>query len=125
MASISGLTAYADYSSMYGYSTGVQENSSDVTAEKLQSTLESTDLKNASDEELLDACKTFENYLVEQVMKESENMIKALKNDDDEDDYLSKFGDTLMQEYSKMITDSGSLGIAQKLYDSLKRNQGL
>ncbi len=71
------------------------------------------------DETLLEACKSFETYLVEQVYKEME---KTVKDEEDENEYLSCFGDTLIQEYAKLTTESGNLGLAQKLYESIKNN---
>jgi len=78
------------------------------------------DLTNASDEELMDVCKSFEAYLLEHVLKDVKEAIVPKK--DDENPYLNMFGDNLYQEYSKMIADSGQLGIAQKLFESMKRN---
>ena len=46
-----------------------------------------------------------------------------MKDDEEEkNDYLTQFGDMLYEEYAQEATDSGSLGIAQMLYDSMKRN---
>lgn len=95
-----------------------QTNSSDnVSADKLQSTL-SGDITNATDDELMDVCKDFESYFVEMVMKE----MKKTVHSSEENEYTEYFGDTLYQEYAKNITDSGSIGLAQTLYDSMKRN---
>ena len=38
---------------------------------------------------------------------------------------MSTFGDNLLQQYAGIITEKGELGIAQKLFDSMKRNQGV
>lgn len=74
---------------------------------------------DTDDETLMEACKGFETYLVEQVYKEME---KSVKNEEEENEYLSCFGDTLIQEYAKATTESGSLGLAQKLFQSIKNN---
>ncbi len=76
--------------------------------------------KTASDEELMEACKSFESYLLEQVFKGMEKTI--LKDEEEENDYMAQFGDKLYEEYAKQATESGSLGIAQMLYESMKRN---
>jgi peptidoglycan hydrolase FlgJ len=76
--------------------------------------------ENATDEELMEACKSFESYLLEQVFKGMEKTI--IKNEEEENDYLAQFGDKLYEEYAKSASESGSLGIAQLLYDSMKRN---
>lgn len=120
MSSISDITGYYDYGSVYGYSTGTTKGSTSAIA--LESTLNSTDLDTATDDELMDVCKSFEAYFVEQVMKEAKKMVQS---DEDENTYLQYFGDTLLQEYSSMIVETGGLGIAEDLYESIKRNSGI
>ena len=86
--------------------------------DKITSTLNN---KAATDKDLMDACKSFESYLLEQVFKGMEKTV--LKDEDEEqNDYLAQFGDIQYEEYAKQATESGSLGIAQMLYDSMKRN---
>ncbi len=89
-----------------------------MKADKITSTLNN---KEATDQELMDACKSFESYLIEQVFK---NMEKTVLKDEDkeENDYLAQFGDMLQEEYAEQTTESGNLGIAQMLYESMKRN---
>ncbi|MBP1754267.1 MAG: hypothetical protein H6Q59_665 [Firmicutes bacterium] len=87
-------------------------------ASGLESTLKNSE--NASDEELMEACKSFESYLMEQVFKGMEKTV--MKDEDKENDYLAQFGDKLYEEYAGKATENGSIGIAQMLYDSMKRN---
>ncbi len=96
------------------------ENSGD----KLTSKLEGMNAQQASEKELMDACKSFEQYLVEQVIKSSK---KALCPDDDlkDNDYMKTFGDTLYEQYAKIISDNANLGIADMLYKSIKDNAGI
>ncbi len=77
-------------------------------------------IKNSSDQELMDVCKSFESYFVEQVFKE---MKKTVPKNEADNEYLDYFGDRLYQEYADEVTDSGDLGIAQLLYESMKRNK--
>ncbi len=80
-------------------------------------------LKNsgaATDGELMEACKSFESYLLEQVFKGMEKTI--MKDEEEENDYLAQFGDKLYEEFAKSATEGKSLGIAQMLYESMKRN---
>lgn len=97
------------------------QNASANKASALQQKLSNMD--GASDEELLEACKSFEEYLVEQVMTKVKDAVVP-KNEDEENDYLAMFGDLLYREYAKSITESGDLGLAQKLYEAMKRNYG-
>ena len=75
---------------------------------------------DTDDDTLMEACKGFETYLIEQVYKEMEKSVKD--EDEEENQDLSCFGDTLIQEYAKATTESGSLGLAQKLFQSIKNN---
>lgn len=98
-----------------------QNNASSVKASALESKLNSDALKEATDEELMDACKEFEAYLIEQVMKQVQESIP--KSEEEEDNkYLDYFGDMMLQEYSGVIAENGDLGIAQMLYESMKNN---
>lgn len=92
------------------------------TTKNLEKTLES-DVSQKTDDELMDACKEFETYLVEQMFKAMQKMVP--KNEEEENDYTEMFGDMLTQEYAKSSTSQQSLGIAQKLYEQMKRNYGL
>lgn len=85
---------------------------------KLESTL-TNNLDNASDKELMDVCKSFESYFVEQMFKE---MKKTVPTTDEESPYVSYFGDMLYEEYADDLIESGGMGIAQMLYESMKRN---
>lgn len=97
-----------------------QSSSSNAAAQKLSSSLDNIAEGSATDEELMEACKSFESYLVEQVMKSAKRAM--LKNEDEDGEYMKYFGDTMTQEYAKIITENSDLGIAQMLYDSMKRN---
>jgi flagellar protein FlgJ len=95
------------------------------------STLQSK-LENASnaddDEELKEACKEFESYFVEQVFNA---MIETTKvfSDDDEDGYASKmvdyFKDYAVQELCDQVTEKDTLGLANTLYEQMKRNYNI
>lgn len=93
----------------------VQNNNS---SSKLEEVL-SSDLDNSSDEELLEVCKSFETYFVEQVFKEMKKTVPD--SDSENNEYLSYFGDMLNQKYAENVTEGQGLGIAQMLYESMKR----
>lgn len=87
-----------------------------ATTTKLEEQLKE---KPATDEELMEVCKSFEAYMFEQVMKE---MKKTVPEQEDKNPYLEQFGDMLYQEYAKDATENQGLGIAQMLYEAMKRN---
>jgi flagellar protein FlgJ len=110
------LSGIGDYYTQY--------STTDSTSDKLSSTLSTTDYSNATDDELMDVCKDFEAYFVEQVIKAMEKMIPE-DEDEETNSYLDYFGDTLTQEMASAVTDQNDLGLAQMLYEQMKRNYGI
>lgn len=86
-------------------------------AENIKNTLNKSD---ATDEELMEACKSFEAYFLEQVFKGMEKTV--LKDEKEENEYLAQFSDMLYEEYAKEATKAQGVGLAQMLYESMKRN---
>lgn len=85
---------------------------------QLESALNNKNVSDATDEELMDVCKSFEAYFVEQVFKE---MKSTVHSSDDNGEYMKYFGDMMIQSYAEEAADSGAFGIAQMLYESMKR----
>ncbi len=102
------------------YLNTMSTSSATKKSEALATKLGSVDMETATDEELLEACKSFEAYLVEQMLKGMEKTIP--KNEDDEGDYMAQFGDMLYTSVAEQIADNGELGLAQELYEAMKRN---
>lgn len=92
--------------------------SNNKKAEGIKETLNNS---AATDEELMDACKSFESYMLEQVFKSMESTVPK-SEEEENNEYLSQFGDMLYEEYAEDATESQSFGLAQMLYDSMKRN---
>lgn len=113
--SISGLGQY--YSDMYSTDTSASK------ADTLKDTLSTTDLSNATSDELMDVCKEFESYFVEQMYKAMEKMVP--ESEDSKSPYLENFGDMLTQEYASATTEGDGLGMAQMLYEQMKRNYNI
>lgn len=86
------------------------------TSSKLENSL-SSGVSTSSDEEMLEACKSFESYFVEQVFKEMRKTVQS----SEENEYEEYFGEMLYQQYAESIATNSSLGIAQMLYESMKR----
>ena len=120
--SITGLSS-TNYSDVY-----------DSKAGSLTNKLTDTDYSKASDDELMSVCKDFESYFVEQVLKSMEKMAKIDSEDEDSNLFTSMAGiggtedtslNTLGSYFAKLMTDSNhgkGLGIAQTLYEQMKRN---
>jgi len=98
------------------YSASANMISDNTKAESLQAKINN---KTATDEETMEVCKNFEAYMLEQVMKE---MQKTIPDSEKKNPYLEQFGDMLYEEYAKNATENQGVGIAQMLYEAMKRN---
>lgn len=92
-----------------------------MAANNIQAKILEDKLKNkpTTDEELMEVCKSFEAYFLEQVMK---GMEKTIPYEGRKNPYLEHFGDMLYQEYAKSATENQGLGLAEYMYESIKRN---
>ena len=100
--------------------TQMQQSKNDSKAVGLQNKLTGINSETASDEEIMEVCKEFEAYLVEKVFDRMKDAMTD--SEEEENDYMSYFGDMMYQEYAKTIAQNGELGLAQQLYESMKRN---
>ena len=112
-------SVYADY-----MSTQVSSGKADALQNKLTNSA-----STATEEELMDACKEFESYFMEQVFNSMLETTKVFSDDKDENGYASKmvdyFKDYAVQELCDQATSGGGLGIANTLYEQMKRNYGI
>ena len=108
-----GLSSELLYSQM-------QKSNNDTKATSLQNKLSGINSDTATDEEMMEVFKEFEAYLVEKVFDQMKDALTD--SEEEESDYLSYFGDMMYQEYAKQIAENSELGLAQQLYESMKRN---
>ena len=126
--------------------TGLDNIYNNYTTKKtdsLENKLNSSDLSSATDDELMSVCKDFESYFVEQMLKSMDKMSK-IDSDDDVNRSLfssmagitgtsdsgmstlsSYFGGEMLSQLADSITESNGgkgLGLAQTLYEQMKRN---
>ena len=111
------------------------------TTNSISNKLNSTDFSKATDDELMEVCKDFESYFVEQMLKSmakmssvdgsnSDNIYASLFGVTEDPDsgmntLSSYFGDELMSSMADKVVENQSgkgLGIAQTLYEQMKRN---
>ena len=116
---ITGVDPSSYYSDYY-------TNVSNASKDALEKTLSGVD-QQATEEELMKACKEFEAYFVEQMFKGMEKTVmKADDSDSSTSMYTDYFGDMQTQEYAKVATEQGNgIGLANQLYEQMKRNYGL
>lgn len=115
---VTNIGAYTEY-----YAA---QNSSSA---KLSETMKNTDYSAKNDDELLEACKEFESYFLEQVFKSMEKTVDCFKDEDSTSTYssgmLDYFGDETIKQLAQTSTQTQGLGLAQSLYEQMKRNYNL
>lgn len=89
---------------------------------QMESKLKTGKLEESSEDELLNVCKEFESYFVEQMFKAMEKMVPKEESGTNE---VEMFSDLMYQEMASSATKQQDYGIAQKLYEQMKRNYGL
>jgi len=111
---INGLSS--TYSDIYSTMAGSQ------SANKLEGQL-NTDYSKATDEELMRACKEFESYFLEQVFKQMWKTVpKAEESTGANSTLMELTREQMIQEMAATSTEQKSLGLAQSLYEQMKRN---
>lgn len=107
------------------YTEYLNQQTDNVSNKKMQDTV-SKDYSKATDEELLDVCKQFEAYFMEQVFKQMEKtIIKDESSTGSSTALVDYFKDSALQELTNTAADTQGLGIAQMLYEQMKRNYNL
>ncbi len=110
------MSSIMDVSSMFSaYGTSVKSAGSDSLQSSLGSISSSTD-----DAKLMEVCKGFESYFVQQIIEQAKTSLVG-KDGEEEGEYMQYFGDMLNEQYANMIVENGGTGLAQQLYDSMKR----
>ena len=88
--------------------------------------IKNKDYANATDEELMDACKQFEEYFVEMTLKEVFKTVDLFGMGESSSGAMSTskdlMKDSVVQKFAEKITEESNLGLAQQLYESMKRN---
>ena len=82
--------------------------------------------KKATDDELMDACKQFEAYFLEQMFKA---MVKTVPKNEEMSGsstaLVDYYTDEMVQQLASDSTEQNGLGLAQMLYEQMKRNYDL
>lgn len=110
------MSSIMDTSSLYSaYGTSVKS----ANASSLQSSL--GNISSSTDEaNLMEVCKGFESYFVQQIIEQAKTSLVG-KDEEEEGEYMKYFGDILNEQYANSIVESGGTGLAQQLYESMKR----
>lgn len=112
-----------DFSNVTGMYSDMYSTAANQAASKLQNKLDGADYSKASDAELLDACRQFEAYFIEQVYK---GMMKTVPQNEETSgaasSLLDYYKDQMIQSIAEETTKQSGLGLAQMLYEQMKRN---
>ena len=115
-----------DMSNITGMYSDAYANAANQSASKLKDKLNSTDYLKATEDELMNACKQFEAYFIEQLYK---GMMKTIPQSDNMSNYTSTltdfYKDQMIQSVAEQTTEQSGLGLAKMLYEQMKRNYGL
>ncbi|SDB37840.1 MULTISPECIES: rod-binding protein [unclassified Butyrivibrio] len=122
-----------DMNSMNSLSGISQYASSQAASEKINSAaskvrrIETEEDKAQVDKELMDACKQFEAYFMEQIYKGYEKTAKVFSKDESGSmgKMVDYFKDLTIQDIAATGADKQSVGLAQMLYENMKRNYDL
>ncbi|MEY8516532.1 rod-binding protein [Lachnospiraceae bacterium 29-84] len=115
---VGGINSYFNYNTDTATAT--------TSTSKLEDTLKN-DLSGATDDELMSVCKDFESYFIEQMFKAMQKMVPDSGQDTSASTkQLQEFyKEQMVQSFAEQSTEGGGLGIAQVLYEQMKRNYGL
>lgn len=115
-----------DFSNITAMYSDTYANAANQSAAKLQNKVSGTDYSKASEDELLDACKQFEAYFIEQMYK---SMMKTVPSGEgmtgSTGNLMDYYKDQMIQSMAEQTTDQNSLGLARMLYEQMKRNYGI
>lgn len=113
-----------DISSISSLYNDIYTSSAGQSASKLESQLE-TDYSKATDDELMDVCKQFESYFLEQVFKQMWKTVSQSEESGSNATMMEYYRDQMFQKLASDSTEQNSLGLAQTLYEQMKRNYDL
>lgn len=85
------------------------------------SALKDQNLDSSSDEELVDVCKQFEAYFLEQVFKEMSKTVNSSDEEGTNGTLVSYFKEQTIASLAQDSTNQEGLGLAQMLYEQMKR----
>lgn len=79
--------------------------------------------KDTDDDELMQVCKDFESYFIEEVIKEIKNNMTDEEEEDSSLATLTDFHmDSVIEDISDKVLEQSGMNFAQQLYEQMKRN---
>ena len=110
-----------DIGNISGLYSDIYKTNNQSTA-KLENHLKG-DMTKATDAELMDACKEFEAYFLEQMFKEMMKTVPESELSSGANTTLvNYYKDELVKDVAKQSVGQSNFGLAQTLYEQMKRN---
>ena len=113
-----------DISNITSMYNDIYSSASTQSTSKLEGKLDA-DYTKATDDELMDVCKEFEAYFLEQMFKEMVKTIPSEEQSGSTSTMMDYYKDQMIQNIAADSTEQNSLGLAQMLYEQMRRNYGL
>ena len=107
-----------------GISSAYSSYFASQASSKLDSRIQNRDYSQSSEDELLAACKEFEAYFLEQILQKTVDVFKEDGSDPNEN-LVDFFRGNAVQELAATSTKTQGLGLAQMLYEQMKRNYNM
>jgi len=105
------------------YTKAAVTGTQNAELEKMKADWKKNGSGQTDDEKLMDACKQFESYFVEQMFKEMWKTVPKTEYSSNSMNTMSDYyQEQMIQEFAKMNTEQGGYGLAQKLFDQMKVN---
>ena len=114
-----------DFSNVTSMYADTYANASNQAADRLQDKLNGADYSKATDKELMDACKQFEAYFLEQMFKAMQKTVPNYSTEGmtgSSSSLMDYYKEQMIQQVAADTTEQSSLGLAQMLYEQMKRN---
>ena len=93
-------------------------------ASNLERTLQNTN-REKNDDELLEACKQFESYFIEQVYKEMLKTVDISEGDSSMAQLVDYFKDETVQKVAEQTMEQSGGTLAKQMYEQMRRNYGI
>jgi flagellar protein FlgJ len=103
------------------------EESKNASTQAIKNKIQNTSAQS-TDNELWEACKSFEAYFLEQMFKEMQKSVDAMKperGDQSTSTLVDYFKDQTLQDLCATSADMQSNGFAAMLYENLKRTYNI
>lgn len=113
-----------DISNITSMYNDIYSSASTQASSKLEGKLDA-DYSKATDDELMDVCKEFEAYFLEQMFKEMVKTIPSEEKSGSTSTMMDYYKDQMIQNVAADSTEQNGLGLAQMLYEQMRRNYGL